>query len=325
MPNLNGEQLEDTPVSHAWWTIDDDPSTEALKFAYMSTPGYAGVPASPYDYRFLQTVGPYQLAPGDTLNIVWALGVGAGLEGAIRDSEWAQRIYDSGYKAASAPDAPTFTTAPGTSGSMIIQWNNSSEGSKDPLSGELDFEGYRVYKARNVDATGAPIWILLADFDQVDDVGANTDLQYQFVDDDIVLGTGYYYAVTAYDRGASGIGTLESRKLSQFVEAEGPAANSADDVYVVPNPYVGSEIWNHVITFNEPFEDKLVFMNLPAEATINIYTLAGDHVITLNHADGSSESWDLISRNQQMVTSGIYLYAVEASSGKKIGKFIVVR
>ena len=98
-----------------------------------------------------------------------------------------------------------------------------------------------------------------------------------------------------------------------------------DDVYVVPNPYVGSEIWNHVITFNEPFEDKLMFMNLPSEATINIYTLAGDHVITLEHTDGSSESWDLISRNQQMVTSGVYLYVVESDVGGKIGKFVVIR
>ena len=325
LPNLNGVQLEDTPVSHAWWTIDDDPSTEALKFAYMSTPGYAGVPASPYDYRFLQTVGPYQLEPGDTLNIVWALGVGAGLEGAIRDSDWAQKIYDSGYKAAGAPDSPSFTIAPGEEGSMNIQWNNSAEVSVDPLSTKLDFEGYRVYKARNVDATGAPIWILLADYDKVDDIGSNTGLQYKFVDDDIVMGTGYYYAVTAYDRGVPGIGVLESRKLSEFVEAEGAVANSVENVYVVPNPYVGSEIWNHVITFNEPFEDKLVFMNLPDEATINIYTLSGDFVIRLDHTDGSSESWDLISRNQQTVTSGIYLYAVESSVGNKIGKFVVVR
>lgn len=325
MPNLNGVQLEDTPVSHAWWTIDDDPSTEGLKFSYMSTPGYAGVPASPYDYRFLQTAGPYQLAPGDTLNIVWALGVGEGLEGAIRDSDWAQRIYDSGYKAASAPNAPTFTVVPGEAGGMVVQWESSSEMSVDPLSGESDFEGYRVYKARNVDATGAPIWVLLADFDRVDDVGANTGLQYEFEDEDIILGTGYYYAVTSYDRGVPGIGILESRKLSQFVEAEGAVAQSVNNVYVVPNPYVGSEIWNHVITYNEPFEDKLVFMNLPEQASISIFTLAGDHVITLDHVNGSSESWDLISRNQQMVTSGIYLYVVKSENGNKIGKFVVVR
>jgi hypothetical protein len=42
------------PVSHAWWTIDDDPSSDDLKFAYMSTPIYAGIPAAPYDYRYLQ-------------------------------------------------------------------------------------------------------------------------------------------------------------------------------------------------------------------------------------------------------------------------------
>ena len=75
----------------------------------------------------------------------------------------------------------------------------------------------------------------------------------------------------------------------------------------------------------EKFKDKLVFMNLPEEATINIYTLAGDFVIRLDHNEGSSESWDLISRNQQMVTSGIYLYAVESSVGSKIGKFVVIR
>jgi hypothetical protein len=322
--NLNGVQLEDTPVSHSWWTIDDDPSTEALKFQYMSTPGYAGVPASVYDYRFLQSVGPYTLEPGDTLNITWALGVGAGLEGVFRDSDWAQRIYDSGYKAASAPDAPTFAITPGD-GYMTLGWDSGPEGSVDPLSGESDFEGYRVYKARNVDVTGAPIWTLLADFDKVDDVGANTGLKYEYKDEDLVMGTGYYYAITAYDRIAEGIGSLESKKEQRFIVAEGVVANTVDDIYVVPNPYVGSEIWNHVITFNEPFEDKLVFMNLPETASIKVFTLGGDHVITIDHSGGSSANWDLISKNNQMVTSGIYLYVVEAGSGSKTGKFIVVR
>jgi hypothetical protein len=87
------------PHSHAWWTIVNDPLSDVARYTYMSTPGYAGIPSTPFDLRFLQTAGPFTMEPGDTVNIVWAMGVGDGLEGVITDSDWAKRIFDAGYVA----------------------------------------------------------------------------------------------------------------------------------------------------------------------------------------------------------------------------------
>jgi hypothetical protein len=85
------------PVSHSWWNIDDDPSSDALKFAYMSTPIYRGLTTLPYDYRYLQSVGPFDLQPDDTLNIVWASGMGEGFGGLLHTMRRAKEIYDNNY------------------------------------------------------------------------------------------------------------------------------------------------------------------------------------------------------------------------------------
>ena len=73
-------------------------------------------------------------------------------------------------------------------------------------------------------------------------------------------------------------------------------------------------------------------MNLPAQATIKIFTLDGDLVREIMHEPGSifTESssgawWDLISKNTQAVVSGIYLYSVESEMGTQVGKIVIVK
>ena len=77
---------------------------------------------------------------------------------------------------------------------------------------------------------------------------------------------------------------------------------------------------------------KVEFRNLPAcNSTVRIFTLAGDIVEVLYHdgTDGRGTlRWDLVSRNGQDVTSGVYLFAVEPDSdsfNRTIGKFVVIR
>jgi hypothetical protein len=74
------------------------------------------------------------------------------------------------------------------------------------------------------------------------------------------------------------------------------------------------------------------FRNLPeCNSTIRIFTLSGDIVEVLYH-DGTGGRgtlrWDLVSRNGQDVTSGVYLFAVEpddSNFNRTIGKFVVIR
>jgi len=96
-----------------------------------------------------------------------------------------------------------------------------------------------------------------------------------------------------------------------------------DDIRVVPNPYIVRNNW-------EPSRDysRLAFTHLPDKCTIRIYSLSGDHLETLIHEsdefDGN-ENWDLMTKNNQKIAAGIYIYHVDSPYGEKIGKFAVVR
>jgi hypothetical protein len=126
-------------------------------------------------------------------------------------------------------------------------------------------------------------------------------------------------------------------KFSQNMVRVMPRTTSAqtlDDVYVVPNPYRESAAWDLAETNFEPTGRRIRFFNLPDRATIRIYTLAGDHVQTIEHdatrdlgEDRGATSWNLISKNNQDTVSGIYLYHVvdEASGQEQIGKFVIIR
>lgn len=336
---------EGIPCSHNWWTIDDDPSSDALKFQYMSNETFAAVPPSPYDYRFLHTVGPWDLAPGDTIRWIAATAVAEGLggrddpdphntPGSLRDVlSWAQEMYDAGWLAATPPPTPDVDITLQEDGSVLLDWSASAatvEGYTDPLSGEVDFEGYRVYKSERTDATGGRIWAPLASYDVPGDgVGGETGIQYSYTDSDVNKGFTYYYAVTSFDDGLTAIGELESSKGSGIrVDVAAPPGTGVEDVAVVPNPYRGSETWDHVPSFEEQWWAKVQFINLPEErCTIRIYTLTGDFVKEIVNDDGDSfENWDLISRHNADIVSGVYLFMAEDATGNtKVGKFVVIR
>ena len=70
-------------------------------------------------------------------------------------------------------------------------------------------------------------------------------------------------------------------------------------------------------------------MHLPSECTINIYTISGKLVDTIEHsstiADGQ-ESWDLVSKDGMDIAFGVYVFHVDAPGiGEKIGKFAMIK
>jgi hypothetical protein len=108
------------------------------------------------------------------------------------------------------------------------------------------------------------------------------------------------------------------------------AKSELDDIYVVPDPYVVSASWEKPLFFSSGRgERRIDFVNLPAKCTIRIYTVAGQHVKTLQHdspIDKGAESWDLISKDGLTVSFGVYIFHVEAPGiGTKIGKFTLIK
>ncbi|HOD66162.1 MAG TPA: T9SS type A sorting domain-containing protein [candidate division Zixibacteria bacterium] len=97
------------------------------------------------------------------------------------------------------------------------------------------------------------------------------------------------------------------------------AAGALKNIKVAPNPFFVRN--NYATAVGE-----LQFKNIPDKCTIRIYTLAGDLVKTIEHADGTGEAyWNLLSGNAQQVASGIYLYHVESDYGEFLGRFAVIK
>lgn len=168
---------------------------------------------------------------------------------------------------------------------------------------------------------------------------------YQYVDTKAKNGLPYFYSVVAWDHtfdskgNALAAGRYDSPYSSfKYVVPQSSAQESSafdqKRVYVVPNPVTAENMapWLLGPTNTDPTGEKIEFRNLPrCRNTIRIYTLAGDLVQTLSH-DGTSGTgtmpWNLVSRNGQSITSGIYLYSVEPHDSRfprVVGKFTVIR
>jgi hypothetical protein len=106
------------------------------------------------------------------------------------------------------------------------------------------------------------------------------------------------------------------------------------EIYVVPNPATSQTMapWRLGPNNDDPSGWKIEFHHLPATTgKITIFTIAGDMVKEVpfdgSAGDGTAK-WNLLSRNGQDVTSGVYLYSVATYDGRFkrfVGKFVVVR
>jgi len=169
---------------------------------------------------------------------------------------------------------------------------------------------------------------------------------YRYIDRSVHRGRPYFYAVTASDHGIDDVtGAFFEGKVgdpsSNFAYVEPQTRSQPDyryregDVYVVPNPATTASMqpWTFAPNNSDPTGLKVEFQNLPADrGKIRIYTVSGDLVEEIpfdgRNGDGSAK-WDLVSRNGQDVTSGIYIFSVETDTNatfkRKIGKFVVIR
>ena len=161
-----------------------------------------------------------------------------------------------------------------------------------------------------------------------------------------------YVAVTTFDRGIpdKDLESLESgRDANRITIFPGPGYTSdMDKIYVVPNPYLGLSKFDGRREGDEKGDKskRIWFVNLPEDCTIKIFTLAGDLVDVIEHRGAYEEdvinpskathtgitssgmhSWDMLSKNNQIIASGVYLYSVKdhATKDVKIDKFVLIK
>jgi hypothetical protein len=183
-----------------------------------------------YNIGFLFASGPFTLKAGKTERFSLALAYGGDLEELRRTVKTVQQIYNANYQFAVPPPIPTVTAEAGD-GYVRLSWDDLAERGVDPVTGELDFEGYRIYRSTDPEfrdprvittgtgtgpiGNGRPI----AQFDLINDkrgfsrqtvegvayyLGQETGI-HQRTDSTVVNGQEYYYAVTAYDYGSDSL------------------------------------------------------------------------------------------------------------------------
>lgn len=194
-------------------------------------PGFFDIPQQAVNQYWIFASGPFTLIPDQTERFSTSFVFGANEREMFRNAQVAQRIYDADYRFARPPLPATVQAIPGD-GRVVLQWDAIAELSYDPIYG-FDFEGYRIIKATDpsfrdakdiTDALGTPRYkVAVAQYDLVNGLtgphplqlgeeigqptgvhyymGDDTGLRHYYIDEDVINGRTYYYAVISYDAG----------------------------------------------------------------------------------------------------------------------------
>ena len=245
---------------------DPDIVTIAAEYFHGSNPKIDDVSliTSKSDLVYVAASGPFDFAPEEMVKFSIAVVVGNTDDDFIKNSQMAIQMFEKGYVGPAAPPGPQLWGIPGDE-KVTLYWDKSSELKSDPLTGELDFEGYKIYRSEDGGVTWGDIitdskgnivgYVPIAQFDlqnaiQGEDpinpnnyLGDNTGLQYLFVDNDVHNGIAYSYTITAYDRGDP------DASIASFESAKGVGVAEKSFVTITPKPdplgYQSSEIYSY--------------------------------------------------------------------------------
>ncbi len=164
-----------------------------------------------------------------------------------------------------------------------------------------NFAGYQIYRAVTTPDT---FFTMIADVP----AGVNT-----FDDVTARRGFEYYYYVQSYDNGSinniqPGVPLVSSKFYTMTntpAYLRRPAKTSFSEIRIVPNP---------VDIRSNPLGDKVAFYGLPPKCTIRIFTERGDLIQTIEHTNTTGdELWNLLTSSSQIPVSGVYIVHIEAT------------
>ena len=120
-------------------------------------------------------------------------------------------------------------------------------------------------------------------------------------------------------------------KVIEPSEQEKQTAEDMDNVKVVPNPYIVTNMMEPAtrnIFLNQ--RRRLMFTNIPSQCTIKIFTISGyfvDEIEVENEPDNGIVHWDLLTNEGLQIAPGIYVYHLKSNTAgkEKIGKFAVIK
>lgn len=134
----------------------------------------------------------------------------------------------------------------------------------------------------------------------------------------------YEFSITSFSKSqpeTTDVACLTANSTGIVYPNTGPQSNLRE-IQVIPNPYRASADWEY------GGQRRVVFVRLPSEATITIYTTALELIRTLHHSDPESdlESWDLMTDGGEEVAPGVYIWHVDAGAfGTIDGKMMIIK
>lgn len=199
------------------WALvpDEDPA----RYAFITSTQF-DAPRPPTDQLYLQCTRGIQLVAGKTVRVVYALIAGQDEQEFRDNAALAQELYDNYFVGPQPPTTPKLRVEAGDR-KVYLHWDDTSEVGIDPLSGENDFAGYKLYRSDNQGRTWG---------EEIEDTDNNClDLDYEtiaewrvdqpgdpvvrnYIDTGLYNGVEYWYCLVAIDTGASatGIDPLQS-------------------------------------------------------------------------------------------------------------------
>ncbi|MFC1543522.1 hypothetical protein ACFL4K_03165, partial [Candidatus Neomarinimicrobiota bacterium] len=232
-------------------------------------------------------------------------------------AQWSVR---NDYNVPIPPPAPSIevTSLPDR---VNIKWGSAVTGIDEDISEVSDFAGYKVYRAMGNPGPKIVDNTLLGSWSLVFECGEGTSNALTHTYDDITAerGQAYYYYVAAFDNGLENLPgvtdqagnpiyppneRLESNAYQNRTTMPAyltrPPGETLADIRVVPNPFnISSRNLQYV---GEP--DKIMFLNLPLECTIKVYTESGDLVKTIDHYGSGDAAWGILAEEHSATDSG---------------------
>jgi hypothetical protein len=256
--------------------------------------------------------------------------ISSGIDSAMRSARRAKWNFEHNYNIPQAPPPPEELSVTGHGDGVEIAWKDEAAEARP------DFAGYRILRrVGNSDTTY---------YQEVYSSGASDiGSSHVYKDSSAKVGSQTYYYVQAKayidpadplaDPSTRGTIIYSGRTLVPNVTSVTPKfppqpENVLTKCRVVPNPY---NINDPIIRPEYGWTDArgLLFINLPPVVRIRIFTENGDLVKEHYHNEPVKTGlwkWDMVTSNQQVINSGVYIALFEAPDGSlSYEKFLVVR